>query len=207
MSGAVGPVAESKPPFLNLNMSKPFVLPFQQIGEPNWVENLRSYLEGYDISCEGESPAVIESIDAQFHSQLPTQLKEYYLHFGKTSCSDYMYNLRPVTELTRLFASNWSFINLNFYLSDYNKMIEFSGSPAHDPICFDTETGAIYLFSHDPIKTAKVFTDFNQYVLSEVLETEREIGNSGLSLEDVSRLVDEYLPGEDIDYEFRRMKL
>lgn len=188
-------------------MKKPFVLPFQQIGEPNWVENLRSYLAGYEISCEGESLAVIESAEAKLEFQLPPQLKEYYLHFGKTSCSEYMYHLRPVTELIWLFASNWSFINLNFYLSAYNNMLEFSGSPAQDPICFDTETGAIYLFSHDPIRKAKVFTDFNQYVLSKVLETEREIGDNDLSSADVSRLVDEYLPGEGIDYDFRRMKL
>ena len=188
-------------------MNKSFELPITQIGEFDWVNKLQNYLENNDIACTGESPATIEQAEATLELQLPTQIKEYYLHFGTTSDSDYMYNLKPVTELVRLFATNWSFITLNFRMSEIDTMIVFSESPGGDPLCFDFETGAIYLFSHDPVKKAKVFNDLSQYVIHELLETERLVGGSGLNEDDTQQLTDKYLSGEGIDYAFRTMKL
>jgi hypothetical protein len=189
------------------NMNKTFKLPITQIGESDWVSKLQNYLENSDIACTGENLATIEQAEAALELQLPMQIREYYLHFGTTSDSDYMYNLKSVTELVRLFATNWSFITLNFRMSEIDTMIVFSESPGGDPLCFDFKTGAIYLFSHDPVKKAKVFNDLSQYVVHELLETERLVGDSGLSEDDTQRLTDKYLSGEGIDYEFRTMKL
>lgn len=188
-------------------MNKDFELPITRIGEPDWVNKLQRYLESNNIACTGESPATIEQAEAKLELQLPAQIKEYYLHFGTTSDSDYMYNLKPVTELVRLFATNWSFITLNFRMSEIDTMIVFSESPGGDPLCFDFKTGAIYLFSHDPVKKAKVFNDLSQYVVHELLETERLVGDSGLDESDTQRLTATYLSGEGIDYAFRTMKL
>lgn len=188
-------------------MKKSFQFPITHIGEPDWTTKLQQYLEANDISCTGESLATIERAEANLELQLPTQIREYYLHFGTTSSDDYMYNLKPVTELVRLFATNWGFINFNFLMSEINTMIVFSESPGGDPLCFDFTTGAIYLFSHDPVKKAKVFSDLSQYVLHELLETEHLVGDSDLNEDESNQLIDKYLSGEGIDYNFRRMKL
>lgn len=188
-------------------MNETFVPPITHIGEPDWVNKLQQYLEANDIDCTGENQAAIEQAEASLELSLPAQIREYYLHFGTTSASDYMYNLRPVTDFVRLFATNWSFITLNFRMSEIDTMVVFAESLGNDPLCFDFKTGAIYLFSHDPVKKAKVFTDFSQYVVHELFETERLVGSHQLSDEDITKLTEEYLSGEGIDYSFRYLKL
>jgi hypothetical protein len=192
---------------LFFDMNQTFVPPISHIGEPDWANKLQQYLEANDITCIGESLATIERAEATLELSLPWQLKEYYLRFGTTSTSDYMYNLRPITDFVRLFATNWSFITFNFRMSEINTMVVFAESPGNDPLCFDFKTGAIYLFSHDPVKKAKVFTDFSQYVVHELFEAERLVGSHQLNDDDITKLTKEYLSGEDIDYAFRQLKL
>lgn len=187
-------------------MSTLFQPPINRIGEAKWVDKINSYLEKYDIPFQGESILTIEQTENALELQLPSQIREYYLHFGRTSTSDFMYNLKPITEFKRLFAANLSFISLNFRMSEIDTMIIFSESPGTDPLCFDFKTGAIYLFSHDPIKKAKVFTDFSQYLVYELIEAEKLLGDP-IDDNAAKELEEEYLKGNDIDYDFRTMKL
>ncbi len=183
-----------------------FHLPITHIGEPNWVSKLQSSLAQYDIPNQGETIENIEQAEKTLEIELPKDIKEYCLHFGKTSTDDFMYNLKPVTEFKRLYATNWSFISLNFRMSEIDTMVVFSESPGNDPLCFDFRTGAIYLFSHDPIKKAKVFDNFSQYLVYELIEVEKLLGDP-LDDSAMSQLEEQYLAGKNIDYDFRRMKL
>ena len=188
-------------------MKKAFQFPFTRIGEPDWAAKLRQYLAAGGISCTGERLAAIEQAEASLAAPLPPPIREYYLRFGTTSDADYMYSLKPAAGLVHLGAAGWRFINENFLASEISRMIVFSESPGNDPLCFDAKTGAIYLFSHDPVEKAKVFSDFSQYVLHELLETERLVGDSDLSESAVNQLTDKYLSGEGINYNFRALKL
>ena len=187
-------------------MDSDFVLPIKRIGEDGWRENLQQYLESYDILCVGVAPEIIAACEKELCSALPEDMKQYYTFFGGIDSSDFMYGLKPVEELELLFAANFTFVSLHFKLYEINTMIFFSHSPGNDPLCFDKDSGEIYLFSHDPVKKAKVFADFNQYRLFALLETEKLLGDS--LTEDLENQVKErYLSGEGIDYAFRDMKL
>ncbi|MDO7849703.1 SMI1/KNR4 family protein [Hymenobacter sp. M29] len=179
-----------------------------KIGEPDWIAKLQAYLESYGITCQGESLYNIQKAEEKLGIRLPGEMREYYEHFGATSDSDFMYSLKPVAEFEYLSATNWSFVPLHFQPSEINSMVVFAESPGNDPLCFDSKTNAIYLFSHDPIKKAKVFTDFSQYVVHELIETERLLGDQVTDAA-IEGLKTKYLAGDnnDVDYEFRRMKL
>lgn len=186
-------------------MSSSFIPPITRIGEPDWVKKFQNYLERCDVLCAGESVTVIQDAEKYLELQLPPAIREYYEHFGTTSESDFMYNLKPVSELRWLFATDWSFINSNFNMSEIDTMVVFGESPGNDPLCFDSKTGGIYLFSHDPIQKAKVFMDFSQYVVYEIFEIEQLVGD--LTDADIAALQRKYLSGADIDYDFRYIKL
>ncbi|MGE8005402.1 hypothetical protein [Lysinibacillus sp. NPDC093216] len=64
------------------------------------------------------------------------------------------------------------------------------------------------MFSHDPINGAKVYKDFNDYLLNEIIEiqklyTEVTFDSSKEEIEYKANLLD----GEGIDFDFRYLKL
>jgi hypothetical protein len=188
-------------------MDAVFTPPLTRIGEADWVSKLQTYLQDLDIESQGESGTRIEATEARLGIKLPAEIKQYYLHFGTTSSSDFMYNLKRVADLQWLADADWEFIQLYFEPAALSSMIVFSETPGNDPVCFDVLTGGIYLFSHDPIKKAPVFDTFSQYLLFELLEAEQLIGDSNLSESAKKDLKDKYLSGENLDYHYRDMKL
>lgn len=99
-------------------------------------------------------------------------------------------------------------VSLYFQQDETDKYIVFAESPSNDPICFKRDTGEIYLFSHDPIKRAKVYKDFNDYLLNEIIEIQKLYAEVTF---DSSKEEIEYkrnlLDGEGIDFDFRYLKL
>ena len=188
-------------------MSTLFTPPVTQIGEADWVNKLQAYLKGYDVNIQGASPAQIAATEKALATILPAEMKEYYRYFGATSNADFMYNLRPVQQLQWLADTDWEFISLYFAPSEINSFIVFSESSGNDPVCFDVQTGGIYLFSHDAVKMARVFDNFSQYLIYQLLDTEELIGDDGLSEPAKQALKNKYLSSENLDYDFRDMKL
>ncbi|WP_022822341.1 SMI1/KNR4 family protein [Hymenobacter norwichensis] len=187
-------------------MKKDFALPIQAIGENNWKEKLQQYLDSCDIETAEVDPNSIEEKERELNIKLPKDMREFYVNFGRVDSSDFMYGLKSIEELKFLFAANITFISLNFKMYQINTMVYFADSPGNDPVCFDKDSHEIYLFSHDPIKKALVFSDFNQYLLFELMETEKLVGN-GVDETVEQKLKIKLLSGEGIDYEFRDMKL
>ena len=186
--------------------SAEFELPIKEIGETQWQSKLENYLKNHSIDFLGIEKALVEQYENEKNISLPEQLKEYLIAFGATESDDFMYGLMPLPQFKLLFAANISFISFNFKMYDINTMIHFAQSPGNDPLCFDKDSGEIYLFSHDPIKKARVFADFNQYLLFQIIETEKLLGDN-LSESREQELKSAYLSGEGIDYKFRDLKL
>ena len=187
-------------------MENPFQFPLTTIGEPAWEAKLRHYLEGYDIICTGATPQQVAACEATLGAALPASLRAYYLAFGSSQNADFMYGLLPVTELKPLAAAGFEFVNLYFAPAEIAGMVWFADSPGNDPLCFDQATGELYLFSHDPVQKAKVFTDFNQYLLFEIMQLEELLGD-GINEGQKQQLAATYLVGGKIDYAFRTQKL
>lgn len=185
------------------------ILPIRQIGEDNWIEKLSSFLEDHDvevISLEGEK--IFQKTEQYLDWVIPSQTKDYFLNFGGIESSDFMYNLKKIDEWEVLTNSIWEFVSLNFKKEETDKYIVFSESPSNDPICFKRDTGQVYLFSHDPIKRAKVYKDFNDYLLNEMIDiqklyTEVTFDCSKEEIEYKANLLD----GDGIDFNFRYIKL
>ncbi|MEX3745681.1 SMI1/KNR4 family protein [Lysinibacillus xylanilyticus] len=184
------------------------ILPIRQIGEDNWIEKLSSFLEDHDvevISLEGEK--IFQKTEHYLDWIIPSQTKDYFLNFGGIESSDFMYNLKKIDEWEVLTNSIWEFVSLNFKKEETDKYIVFSESPSNDPICFKRDTGQVYLFSHDPIKRAKVYKDFNDYLLNEMIDiqklyTEVTFDCSKEEIEYKANLLD----GDGIDFNFRYIK-
>lgn len=185
------------------------ILPIRQIGEDNWIEKLSSFLEDHDvevISLEGEK--IFQKTEHYLDWIIPSQTKDYFLNFGGIESSDFMYNLKKIDDWEVLTNSIWEFVSLNFKKEETDKYIVFSESPSNDPICFKRDTGQVYLFSHDPIKRAKVYKDFNDYLLNEMIDiqklyTEVTFDCSKKEIEYKANLLD----GDGIDFNFRYLKL
>lgn len=175
-------------------------MPITTIGEPDWIEKLTAFLESYDVEVAG-----LDVLDTGFH--LPEDVMEYYPNFGGIESSDFMYTLYKPQQLISLSLSQWSFVKENFADDETQRYIVFAESPGNDPLCFDTSDFSVWLFSHDPLKKAKVFEDFNQYLRYEIIELQKLMGD--VDFEDVEEertYYKKYLAGNNIDYDLREMK-
>jgi len=191
-----------------MKMNREPILPIRQIGEDNWIENLTCFLEDQDVEVISLETENFQKTEKYLDWIIPSQTKDYFLHFGGIESSDFMYNLKKMDEWEALTNSIWEFVSLYFQQDETDKYIVFAESPSNDPICFKRDTGEIYLFSHDPIKRAKVFKDFNDYLLNEIIEIQKLYAEVTF---DSSKEEIEYkrnlLDGEGIDFDFRYLKL
>jgi hypothetical protein len=187
-------------------MESSFEFPLTSIGEPDWEAKLRQHLETYDVACAGATPQQVAACEARLGAALPADMRAYYMIFGDSQSSDFMYGLLPIAEVQPLATAGYEFISLYFTPEEIDGLVWFAESPGTDPLCFDQATGALYLFSHDPVQKGKVFTDFNQYLLFELIQLESLLGE-GLDEEHEQQLTDNYLLGNGIDYAFRTQKL
>lgn len=191
-----------------MKMNREPILPIRQIGEDNWIENLTCFLEDQDVEVISLETENFQKTEQYLDWIIPSQTKDYFLHFGGIESSDFMYNLKKMDEWEALTNSIWEFVSLYFQQDETDKYIVFAESPGNDPICFKRDTGEIYLFSHDPIKRAKVYKDFNDYLLNEIIEIQKLYAEVTF---DSSKEEIEYkrnlLDGEGLDFDFRYLKL
>jgi hypothetical protein len=187
-------------------MESQFEFPLTSIGDPDWEAKLRHYLEGYDVACVGLTPQQLAACEARLGAPLPAPMHAYYQAFGGSQSSDFMYGLLPLAEIAPLAAAGFEFISLYFAPPELAGMVWFADSPGNDPLCFDQRTGELFLFSHDPVRKGKVFADFNQYLLFEIMQLESLLGE-GLEEALEKQLTEKYLRGDAIDYAFRTQKL
>lgn len=191
-----------------MKMNREPILPIRQIGEDNWIENLTCFLEDQDVEVISLETENFQNTEKYLDWIIPSQTKDYFLHFGGIESSDFMYNLKKMDEWEALTNSIWEFVSLYFQQEETDKYIVFAESPSNDPICFKRDTGEIYLFSHDPIKRAKVYKDFNDYLLNEIIEIQKLYAEVTF---DSSKEEIEYkrnlLDGEGLDFDFRYLKL
>ncbi|MCM3342710.1 SMI1/KNR4 family protein [Paenibacillus sp. MER TA 81-3] len=184
------------------------ILPIRQIGEDNWIENLTCFLEDHDVEVISLETENFQKTEKYLDWIIPSQTKDYFLHFGGIESSDFMYNLKKMDKWEALTNSIWEFVSLHFQQEETDKYIVFSESPSNDPICFKRDTGEIYLFSHDPIKRAKVYKDFNDYLLNEIIEIQKLYAEVSFdSSKEEIEYKENLLDGVGIDFDFRYLKL
>jgi len=185
------------------------ILPIKQIGEDNWIENLTSFLENHDVEVVSlKSDKIYEKTEQYLDWTIPSQTKDYFLNFGGIESSDFMYNLKKIDEWEVLTNSVWEFVSFYFKVEETDAYIVFFESPSNDPVCFKRDTGEVYLFSHDPIKRAKVYKDFNDFLLNEIVEIQKlyEEVTFNSSKEEIE-YKENLLDGDGIDFDFRYLKL
>ncbi|SYX81681.1 conserved protein of unknown function [Paenibacillus alvei] len=191
-----------------MKMNREPILPIRQIGEDNWIENLTCFLEDQDVEVISLETENFQNTEKYLDWIIPSQTKDYFLHFGGIESSDFMYNLKKMDEWEALTNSIWEFVSLYFQQDETDKYIVFAESPGNDPVCFKRNTGEIYLFSHDPIKRAKVYKDFNDYLLNEIIEIQKLYAEVTFdSSEEEIEYKRNLLDGEGIDFDFRYLKL
>jgi hypothetical protein len=184
-------------------------LPINKIGEKNWVNKLSDFLEKCDIEVMPlEDQKLIIETEEKLKWTFPYDIKEYYSNFGGIKSSDFMYNLKHLKDYILLSDSIWEFVLLNFDKEITDNYIVFSTSPSNEPLCINKNTNEIFLFSHDPLKYAKVYNDFNDYLISEIISIQELFGyiefkNNEYKIKYTSNL----LKGNNIDYKFRNMKI
>ncbi|OJX32665.1 MAG: hypothetical protein BGO86_10420 [Chryseobacterium sp. 36-9] len=179
---------------------KNITLPIATIGESNWIEKLTAFLESYDVEVAG-----LDELNTDFY--LSEDVTEYYRNFGGIESIDFMYNLYKPEHFINLSKSNWSFVKEHFTEEEAGQYLVFAESPGNNPVCFDTNDFSIWLFSHDPLKKAKVFENFNQYLQYEIIELQKLMGDVDFEDDDEEMLYHkENLSGNNIDFDLRRIK-
>lgn len=176
-------------------MIKP-ILPINKIGGENWVRKLTDFLQQYDVDVK--PLATVES-----KVELPTHMTDYYKNFGGIESSDFMYNLYQPEKFIKLSESKWSFINENFTKEITTDFIVFSESPSNDPVCLNIKDFSVHFFSHDPVEHKKVFKDFNQYLIYEIIELQKLMGDFELTKDQEIEHQKIILGVENLDYNFR----
>lgn len=180
-------------------------LPIKKIGEENWVEKLTEFLEYYDVSnIDGD----IISDNLKDSLSMSDEIARYYESFGKIDSSDFMYNLKPIDEFVALKDSDWSFVKEKFGKEEISDFIVFSQSPGNDPVCYKKGDTKIYLFSHDPVNKAIIFNSFNDYLLFELVQLEKLMGDAGFDdKSEENNFYKEVLNDDGVDIDFRYMKM
>jgi len=173
--------------------------PIQSIGENNWISNLRGFLEGYDVETEG-----LSRLECDF--KIPKSMELYYHNFGGIESSDFMYGLYKPCEFQKLWNSDWSFIKDHFVQEYITDFLVFGLSPANDPLCVNIVDESIYLFTHDPIKQSKVFENFDQFLIYEIIEIQKLLDGAEMTKDEEIEYHKHNLSGSDIDYVYRYSK-
>ncbi|KJB86570.1 hypothetical protein AZ66_17975 [Paenibacillus sp. E194] len=101
------------------------ILPIRQIGEDNWIENLTSFLEDHDVEVITLETENFQKTEQYLDWIIPSQTKDYFLHFGGIESSDFMYNLKKMDEWEALSNSIWEFVSLHFQQEETDKYIVF----------------------------------------------------------------------------------
>jgi len=68
--------------------------------------------------------------------------------------------------------------------------------------CFE-----IYLFSHDPIGQFKIYESFEQLILDNIIAIQIEFDDIELTRDEEIQLKKKFVPGDNIDYEMRYLKI
>ena len=185
-------------------------LPIKQIGEENWIDKLTEFLVERDVEVIplGDYSQVFGHTEKTLNWTIPQQIKDYFSAFGGIKSGDFMYGLYEINKWQVLTNSDWSFISEYFPKNETDNYIVFADSPATDPICFDKLSGEVYLFSHYPVRKAKVYKSFNDFLLDEIIHLqvlflEVDFASKEAEIEYKANL----LSGEGIDFVFRYMRL
>lgn len=186
-----------------------FYLPIKKIGEKDWVGKLTDFLEEYDIEPEPlEDKELIKETEERFCWKIPEDMKMFYLKFGATESDDFLYNLKPLEEFSELSDLEWEYVTEYLDKDWISNYIVFAESLSNDPIAINKETNEIYLFSHDPLIYAKIYNDFNDYILANLIDLQELLGDLEFnSEEDKLNFMSEMFSGDNIDYQFRNQKL
>jgi|GEM_PF-4740010 len=190
-------------------MNKEPFIPISFIREENWVSKLSDFLIDHDVEVIPlVDRDIIDITSNRLDWEISLNIRDYYLNFGGIESSDFMYNLKSLSDFEYLKDSEWEFISLYFRKEEIDDFIVFSESPGNDPICIQKSTNEIFLFSHDPIKNAKVYNNFDDYVLNEIIEIQKLFAEIKFdsSAEELNYKM-KVLGGENIDYQFRSIKL
>lgn len=183
-------------------------MPIQKIGERGWKSNLKKFLENYDIEVLPlDDKDILIEAENRLGWKLPKEMKDFYLNFRETDNTDFMSNLYPLDELVPLSGSSWGFVLSEYPREVIDKYIVFAESPATDPLCIDKDNYEIVLFSHDPLTFGKVFNNFNDYLINEIISIQELLGELEFEEGEKKSYMAELLSGENIDFDFRHEKL
>ena len=184
-------------------------IPIKRIGEKDWVKKLKSFLEEFDVEVEPiEDKNLLNITERRLNWQMPTDMKEFYLHFGGICSDDFLYNFKNLEEITPLSNEEWTYVTKKLEERIISDHIVFSESPSNDPICINKTTSEIFLFSHDPLRYSKVYNNFSDYIVAETIALQELLGDLVFEGEEEKmKFMSEILSGDHIDYKFRNLKL
>ncbi|MCC8154014.1 MAG: SMI1/KNR4 family protein [Tannerellaceae bacterium] len=185
-------------------------LPIQKIGEKNWVDKLMAFLRKKNVDVKSlPDDTQIEKVKEKLGWTPPSEIIAYYRYFGAIEHPHFMPTLYALQDFTGLAGSGWEFIKKEFPADFTGQFVVFGTAPGGDPLCVSKETGEIYLFSHDPLLAEKVYNNFSDYLIGEIINfKENTLGEMQLENgEEKQDFLARLLPGTNISYHLRHTKL
>ncbi|UVR48235.1 SMI1/KNR4 family protein [Bacteroides uniformis] len=186
-----------------------YSIPIRKIGESDWINKLTTFLKEFDIDVKPlKDKHLLILTEQRLHWSMPNDMKEYYLNFGGVCSDDFLFNLKSLQELCLLSDDDWAYVTENLNSQTLSNFIVYSESPSSDPLCIQKQSGEIFLFSHDPLYYAKVYNSFSDYLISEIILLQEQLGDLEFeNTEEKKKFMSQLLKGDDIDIDFRNLKL
>lgn len=187
-------------------MSDNRILPLQKIGELHWVDNLKKFLEKYEILSEGIS---LREETTLIPFGFGDEIRLYYKYFGATDSAEFMYYLLKAKELRWLHESAYAAqLAKNFTKEDLAAYVLIAESRNADPICLHIDSQAIYTFSKKTAEKHLLFHSFTDFLLLELIQFKKQVCEFDFdSLEEEHRYTNTLVNNEGISNHFRHEKL
>ena len=195
---------------IDIKSKSEIIVPFEKIGDDNWTEKTRIIISelAENWNDELKEPISIETIselENKLKSELPKNLKLFYLNFGIAGIGEELQDFSEIGWIKDIWKDEPQY-GPDFTEEDKKHLpflISFSDYLGNgNMFCYHNETKEIFYFDHDtqPYLT-KLFDDVSDYIKGCLISCQAELFNQEVGQEKVEEWCEEILEkifGEDI---------
>ena len=159
---------------LEINTKEDFIIPFEKIGDDQWIERTRIILEAiadnsYATLETPVSDSEIDILEQRLGTGIPTGLKLFYTTFGIADIGEILMDFDTIGRLSAIWANSSHGPSFTAKDQEYLPyLITFGDYLGNgNMFCFHEKTHEIYYFDHDsaPFLT-KLFDTADDYIRS-----------------------------------------
>lgn len=187
---------------IDIKLKSDVIIPFEKIGDNNWVENTENIIKELADNWGDEiaEPIRLETIlelEKRIGTTLPNSLKLFYQNFGIAEIGEELQDLDEIGWIRNIWKDEPQY-GPEFTEEDKKNLpflISFSDYLGNgNMFCFHSETKEIWYYDHDtqPYLT-KLFNDAGDYLKGCLISCQSDLFNQEIGQEKVEKWSEEIL--------------